>query len=125
MKISKISILFIMLALTGFNVSSSFDFNNPSVTVSSEKVEETEKGKVVILSLSLCSSANLESFQITPDKPGLNADSELKYVFNTITKQASVNYYFSVPENVTEVSFTMTLNDTDRKTIKIREVVIN
>lgn len=125
MRISKLVIIVFFVGLTGFNLSSTFDFRNPSITVSSEIIEETSQGKILILSLSLCSSDNLESFSIQPDVEGLNQDSELQYVFNNTTKQASVNYYFSAPDNLDKVNLTMKLKDAAKESTKIKEVRIN
>ncbi len=124
MKISKFVIISLFIGLTGFSISSTFDFNNPSVTIISENIEESDAGKVIVISINLCSSANLERFSITPNIKGLNEDSELEYVFNSVTKQALVNYYYSVPSDVSKVNFIMTITDTDGKTEKYNEVEI-
>jgi len=124
MKISKFVIISLFIGLTGFSISSTFDFNNPSVTIISENIEESDAGKVIVISINLCSSANLERFSITPSIKGLNEDSELEYVFNSVTKQALVNYYYSVPSDVSKVNFIMTITDTDGKTEKYNEVEI-
>jgi len=117
MKINKLVILIIFIGLTGFNLSSTFDFNNPSITISSESIEETGTGTVVVFSVSLCSSESLEKFKITPTVKGLNSDSDLTYIFNRSTKQASVNYYYSVPEGTKDIGFTLELKDAVNETI--------
>lgn len=111
MKINRLIILILFVGLTGFNLGTTFDFHSPSITVSDQVIEQTNTGKVVILSLSLCSSENLESFSIKPDKAGLNNDSDLEFIFNNNSKQASVNYYYSVPEDVKELKLNLSLKD--------------
>ncbi len=122
MKINKLIIIVLFIGLSGFNLSTAFDFRNPSVTIRSESIEETNTGKVIVFSVSLCSSENLESFKITPDVAGVNSDSNLQYIFNGSTRQASVNYYFSVPEDLETVNFTLELKDAQKKTVKQKSV---
>lgn len=101
--------------------------NNPSVKITVEENSVTKAGDVIVFSVKLCSADNLKTFSIVPDLKGQNEDSELRYIFNSNTKYATVNYYYVVPENYTEVDelkFSFKLQDSNKKVVIEKNVKI-
>ncbi len=102
--------------------------NNPSVKIIYEKFETNKRsGDIIVFSVKLCSSNYLQTFSILPDIPGLNEDSELKYIFNGKSKQATVNYFYIVPkniDNIKKISFEFVLQDSNNKIIKEKNISI-
>ena len=127
MKISWLIILISFIGLTAFNLNDTFDGNNPSVKIDFESEQNSfSKGDIVRISIRLCSAENLESFSVEPDFLG-NENSSLKYSFNNNTKQASINYFYTVPENIKnkKISFTFILKDNNNITEKTKSIKIN
>ena len=125
MKLNWLVIIIFFVILSAFNIKSTFEFSNSSVRILSEEVNVSKKGDVIVFSLSLSSANNLQSFSVTPDIVGLNPDSELKYTFNNSTKQATVNYFYAIPENLDknqEITFKFTLQDSKKTYISEKNV---
>ena len=126
MKISWLIILFSFIGLTAFNLNDTFDGNNPSVKVDFESDRNHfEKGEIVRISIRVCSADNLESFSVDPELLG-DDNSSLKYSFNNNTKQAFINYFYTVPENIQrdKINFTFILKDNNNQTIKTEQIKI-
>lgn len=127
MKISWLIILILFLALSAFNISSTFDGNNPSVKISMEDGErEYRAGEIIRFSIRICSADNLESFVINPELLN-DENSNLKYSFNSNTKQASINYFYTVPKDISgrDIRFSFKLKDNSNEINKVMQIRIN
>jgi cytochrome c-type biogenesis protein CcmE len=125
MKLNGLAIIISFVSLTAFNLINTFDFNNPSIKIVSEKKTESKPGETIVYSLMLCSPENLVNFSVTPSIKGSNDDSELKFDFDENTKQASLNYFYVVPDNVQEkkqIEINFLLRDKKSETLK-KEII--
>lgn len=127
-KVKQIIVILIFVGLTAFNISGTFELNNPSMKINEEDVNIKQVGDMVIYTISLCSSNNLKSFSVSPSVSGLNTDSQLKYVFNGTTKHATINYFYAVPKNYKElkkIKFNFELQDSRSVVVREKEVLFN
>lgn len=123
MKFNWLIIIIFFVIVSAFSFSGTFEMNNPSVKIISEKPDIYNSGDIIVFSVKLCSSDNLQSFLIIPDIPGSNEDSELRYTFNENSKQATVNYFYVVPQNINvvkKISFKFILQDANNNIVKKR-----
>ena len=127
MKFSNLVILIIFVSLSAFKINDTFEMNNPSVKIISEEIDIKQAGDIIVFSVKLCSADNLKIFSITPSLKGQNEDSELKYIFNSNTKHATINYYYVVPENFKdneELQFSFYLEDSSKKVVVEKNIFI-
>ena len=125
MKYKAVIILIVFVGVSAFNITKTFEFNNPSVKIEYINGEKLSKGDVAVFSIKLCSVENLKSFKVIPEIPGQNEDSELFFDFDENTKQATLNYIYIVPELLKEkMSFTFILKDKKSVTEKIENLII-
>ncbi len=127
MKFSWLILCIVFVVLSAFNYSDAFELNNPSVKIISEEINTDSPGDVIVFSVRLCSTNNLQSFTVTPDIPGLNDDFELNYDFSENIKQATVNYFYAVPKNVKElkkIKFKFVLQDSNNNITKVKEILL-
>lgn len=128
MKTKVLIIIVAFVSLTAFNLSNTFDFNNPSIKIIGDKTEKIGAGQMVVFSVMLCSHDNLVNFSVHPNIIGVNSDSLINFDFDKNTKQASLNYYYIVPENLKKnqkIEIVFQLKDSKTKTIKNQIIQLN
>jgi hypothetical protein len=128
MKTNVLIILIGFVSLTAFNLAGTFDLNNPSIKIIVDKHGEVKKGETIVFSVMLCSPNSLVNFSIKPNILGSNPDSQINFDFDENTKQASLNYFFIVPDNLKgkkNLEFEFHLKDINSETVKKEVIVIN
>lgn len=127
MKLKYLSIAIIFVILTAFNISNTYELAKTTINITVEEANINKAGDMVIFSVSLYSSDNLQSLSITPSNIGLNEDSMLKYTFNNSTKYATINYFYVVPANykdLSEISFNFKLESGNKMIEKTKRIKI-
>ena len=78
-----------------------------------------------VYSIKLRSNENLLNFKVEPSLKGINVDSNFEFDFDENTHQATVNYFYVLPDNFKDnnkVVLTFTLTDSKESNIKTKVI---
>ena len=125
MKTNWLIILLIIVAGSTINLGSTLRFGNPSIEFVNGKEFIGKNGDVFVYSIKLRSNENLINFKVKPSIKGINADCDFEFDFDENTHQATVNYFYVLPddfEDNNKVVLTFTLTDSKESNIKIKVI---
>lgn len=110
---------------TYFVIENYESINQPEIVVLQNSNLPAFRGDLVSLRFSVKSIEDLKSVQITPSIGGANEDCYVEYSFDPKTKIATIDYFYTLPQDLGQVdSITLTLDITDvRGTIQVAEVI--
>ncbi len=126
MKTKWLIILILFIGLSAFNFMDTFDSNNPSVKIFIEDGDRSYKsGETIRFSIKVCSAYNLKTFMVNSDHEN-DKNSKLLYRFDHNTKQALINYFYTVPADMQtkNIQFKFKLRDNNKETEKMKKVSI-
>ena len=125
MKTNWLIILLIIVAGSTINLGSTLRFGNPSIEFVNGKEFIGKNSDMFVYSIKLRSNENLLNFKVEPSLKGINVDSNFEFDFDENTHQATVNYFYVLPDNFKDnnkVVLTFTLTDSKESNIKTKVI---